>query len=263
MRLAVVTAAWWALSACGATHIARGEAYTTGNGAYDEFFAAVREVRAQALAGPDDAEAAHAGLVKALGLDAKAPAPQALDEVGKSAKKLQGKGVLLHLEIAPEPKVLFSRGKMDLGADGESLVKAMEGSVRSSLETEKRLIALAARAAELERKRVELRSKAPEAFRDTPPITRDDIFAELDAAKVVLANAGDGATKSAGAASRFVVDLVQAVETGGVAAEPGKAGHGKTVPAPFAKGGTAPKGAGPITTPPPKKKVKGGDDFEP
>jgi hypothetical protein len=105
MRLAVLAATWLALSACGGPppHVARGEPYATGNGTFDEFFTAVLEVRSQALAAPDDAEAAHASLVKALGLDAKVTASQALGEAQSRAKKLQQKGVLLHLEIAPEP----------------------------------------------------------------------------------------------------------------------------------------------------------------
>jgi hypothetical protein len=266
MRLAVLAAAaWWTLAACGApaTHIARGEVYATGNGAFDDFFTSVREVRSQALAAPDDADAAHASLLKALGLDAKAATSQALDEAGKSAKKLQDKGVLLHLEIAPEPKVLAARGKVDLGADGEALLKAMEGSVKSSLETQKRLVALAARAADLEKKRADLRSQAPDAFRADTPTKRDEIIAELDAAKRVLADAGDGATRAAGAASRFVVDLVQVVETGGAAEPAGKLGRGKKGFAGAPKAGGGPKATGPVATPPPRKKPKGADDFEP
>src|SRR5208283_4110546 len=55
--------------------------------------------------GPGDAETARAGLLKALGLDTTTAPEKALDEAGSRAKKLQEKGVLLHLEIAPEPKL--------------------------------------------------------------------------------------------------------------------------------------------------------------
>jgi hypothetical protein len=136
---------------------------------------------------------------------------------------------------------MAARGKVDLGPDGEALLKAMESSLKSSLDMQKRLAAVAARAADLEKKRADLRSQAPDAFRANPQTKRDEIIAELDA-------------------SRFVVELVQAVETGGgtVVDPGGKLPRGKK--GPFAG---APKGAGPVAAPPPRKKPKGGDDFEP
>jgi hypothetical protein len=255
--------ALFALAACGGStpHMVKGETFTTGNGSFDEFFGAVIEVRGQARAAPGEAEAAHADLLKALGLESKAAAGEALDRAGARAKKLKDKGVLLHLEIAPEPKLIATRGKVDLGAD-EPLIKAVESSVKSSLETNKRLASVAARAAELEKRRADLRKQALEAFQNEPQTKRDAILAELDAAKGVLADAGDAAARAAGAASSFVVDLVQAVETGGAALDPAKGGKGRKGAGPFAtKVGTpaAPAGA----APPPKKKPKGGDDFEP
>jgi hypothetical protein len=240
----------------------RGESFTTGNGSFDEFFGAVIEVRGQARAAPGEAEAAHADLVKALGLESKAAAGETLDQAGARAKKLKDKGVLLHLEIAPEPKLLATRPKTDPGGD-ETLFKAVESSVKSSLETNKRLAAVAARAAELEKRRADLRNQAPDAFQRETLTKRDAILAELDAAKGVLADAGDEASRAAGAASRFVVNLVQAVETGGpTTPDPGKAGKGRKFGGPFAaKGGAAAAPGG--APPPPKKKPKGGDDFEP
>jgi hypothetical protein len=141
--------------------------------------------------------------------------------------------------------------------------------VRTSLEMRKRLAAVAARAAELEKRRVDLRNEAPGAFKQDPQARRDEILAELDAAKTVLADAGDGASRAAGAASRFVVDLVQAVETGGSpVAEPAKIAKGKKgawappkgAPAAAPRAAVAPAAA---PAPAPKKKPKGGDDFEP
>jgi hypothetical protein len=251
--------------------MAKGEAYTTGNSTFDDFFTAVREVRGEALSAPDDAEAAHGSLLRALGLDAKAATAKALEEAGARAHKLQEKGVLLHLEIAPEPKLLASRGKVDVGADGEALLKAVEGSVKSSLDMRKRLAGVAARAVELEKRRADLVDQAATAFKDDPQSKRKEVMAELDACKVVLADAGDGAGRAAGAASRFVVDLVQAVETGGASVEalagkPGKGKKGAVAAAPRGGGGPAPRAAAAAATSPapaPKKKAKGGDDFEP
>jgi hypothetical protein len=258
-------------AACGPlpSHVAQGESFSTGNATFDDFFTAVREVRSQALAAPDDAEGARAGLLTALGLEAKSKTSAALDEAGSRAKKLQDKGVLLHLEIAPEPKFVTVRGKADLGSENEALLKAMEGAVRTSLETRKRLATVAARAIELEKRRAELREKASTAFQEEKVAKRDEIFAELDASKAVLADAGEGASRAAGAASRFVVDLVQVVETGGgtapvAAAPPARGKKGQFVPraAQAKAAGSATAPAQPAAAPPPKKK-KGGDDFEP
>lgn len=272
MKLAILAwTACWALSACAAPQprVARGEVVTTGNSTFDDFFTSVREVRGEALAAPEDAEAARGGLAKALGLDAKAAAAKALEEAGARAKKLQEKGVLLHLEITPEPKFVTTRGKVDVGADGEALLKAMEGSVKTSLDMRKRLAASAARAAELEKRRADLRDQAATAFKDAPQAKRDEVIAELEAARAVLADAGEGASRAAGAASRFVVELVQAVETGGgslVDGKPAKGKKGAVAAAP--RGGPAPRAApaaapAAATAPAPKKKAKGGDDFEP
>jgi hypothetical protein len=257
---------------CGAppAHIAQGDAFVTGSAPFDEFLTAVKYVRADGLSAQGDEASAHAGLIKALGLDAAAIPSQAVAEAGARAQKLRDKGVLLHLEIAPEPKLLSVKGRTELGADGEALLKAMEDAVRSSLDMRKRLAAVAARAAELEKKRVDLRAQVSAAF-GQEPVKRDQVLVELDAAKTVLADASDAASRSAGAAARFVVELVQAVETGAVP-EQGKAGfkdgRGKKGPAMTAGKGTVPKASAPVpqapaAPAPPPKKAKGGDDFEP
>jgi hypothetical protein len=276
-----VLSAGGAIAGCAtlAPHVAQGEAFTTGNATFDDFFAAVREVRTEALAAPKDEAAAHAGLIKALGLEPTAQTAMALDEAGLRAKKLQEKGILLHLEISPEPKLIAVHGRADLGPDGEALLHAMEDATRTSLEMRKRLAAVAARAVELEKVRVDLRGQAPAAFREDRQAKRDEIITELDAAKGVLADASDGAGRSAGAAARFVVELVQAAETGGGAMlDPVRLARAKKLPgvgtpakaasgAPASNGHVAtpaPKTPAPaVPAPPPQKRPKGVDDFEP
>jgi hypothetical protein len=264
--------AWAALFACSVptSRVARGESYSTGVESYDDFFTAVAEVRTQAKSAPSDESAAHEPFMKAMGVDASGKPSAALDEATSRANKLKAKGVLLHLEIAPEPKVIAARGKGDLGADGEAMVKAVESSVKTLLDARKRLSAIAQRAVDLEKKRADLRDQVDTAFKEATAAKRDEIRDELDASKGVLADAGDGAGKAAGAASRFVVDLVQAVETGaggGAPVDAGKGARGKKAPAVFAGGGpkgAAPAAAGAAPAPAPvKKKPKGGDDFEP
>jgi hypothetical protein len=272
-----------ALAACArpVAHVAQGEAVTTGQNSFDDFFLAVREVRAEALAAANDEEGSHGVLYTTLGLGGDAKALAAIDESGKRAKKLVDKGVLVHLDVAPSARLITARGKTPLDADGEALLRAWEGSARASLEMRKRFVTVAARAAELEKRRADLKNEVPTAFGDAGK--RDAVLLELDAAKDVLASAQDKATSAAGAAARFVVDLAQAVETGAadvkpvkgkkpvftvqpvspppaaVAAAPAK----PAAPAAPAAKPAAPKPAAPAAAPPPKKKAKGGDDFEP
>jgi len=240
------------MAGCASTlHVANGEPFTTGNASFDDFFTAVRAVRAEARAAPRDEDAAHAGLIAALGLSPRAGTERTLEEAGARARKLKERGILLHLEIAPEPRFVALRGKAALGPEGEALLKAMESATQASLEMRKHLAAVATRAAELEKRRADLRSQAPTAFRDEPVLKHAEIMAELDGARAVLADAGEGATRASGAAARFVVDLVQVVETG--ALDPNRMASSPT------KKGWAPKAA-PAALPP---KKKGSDDFEP
>jgi hypothetical protein len=292
-----------ALSACAVPvpHVTQGEAVTTGQTSYDDFFLAVRELRAEALAAPNDEEGSHAVLIKTLGLDPQAKASAAVEESGKRAKQLVEKGVLLHLDVAPDARLLTARGKGDLSVELDTLLRALEGSARASLEMRKRFVAVAARAVELEKRRGELRAQAPDAFKDATA-KRDEVIVELDAARAVLSEALEKAEHSAGAAARFVVDLAQALETGAADVKPSKGPAGKkavltiqpvsstsppaavasaptkpTAPAaakpaaakpaaakpapPAAK--PAPAAAKPAKPAPAKKPKGGGDDFEP
>lgn len=254
--------------------ITLGQVYATGNAPFDQFFNEVCEVRTEALAAEGAERASHAPLIQALGLEPQTPSAEAVDVVAARAKKLRDAGVLLHLEITPEPKLLVAKGRSDLGPEGDVLLKSMEGAARTSLDTRKRLAELLARTRTLMKRRIELRAEAPAAFRAAPQARRDDIIVELDAAAEVLAHAADAADQVAGAASKFAIELAQAVETG--AEQPGRQGHaaapprkqGQAVagpppvkrPAPSA---ASPPAAAPPAAAPPHKKPKGGDDFEP
>lgn len=273
-------------------HVSMGEAYSAGNAAYDELFAAVRELRFQAISAESDAKAAWAALVATLNLEGNSPTELTISEANLRAKKLRDEGVLLHFEIAPEPKVIAVRTR-ETSLDVDGFVKAIEGAGKRSLEVGERLGQLAIRANELEKKRTTLRAEAPATFRGEPQARRDEIIFELDAAAEVLAQAADMGARWAGASSKFVLDLVRAVETGGGAPppEPVKVAKGlkKQIanapqppaqpPAPVASAAPPPKAAPPPPPkaappkapppkapppPPPKKKPKGGgDDFEP
>jgi hypothetical protein len=277
-----------ALAACAkpVVHVAQGEAVTTGQTSFDDFFLAVREVRAEALAAANDEEGSHGVLIQALGMGGDAKPAAAIDESGKRAKKLVEKGVLVHLDVAPSARLITARGKAPLDEGGEALLRAWEGSARASLEMRKRFVAVAARAAELEKRRGDLKAEVPKAFGDDGK--RAAVTLELDAAQAVLAEAQEKAVSAAGAAARFVVDLAQAVETGAAdvkpvkgkkpvftvqpvspppaavasVAPPQKVQAAAPPPKPPKPAASPPKPQAPAA-PPPKKKAKGGDDFEP
>jgi hypothetical protein len=285
IRAVLAVAVTGAAVGCGGTtttHVAQGEALATGNPAYDDFFTAVRDVRAEALSAPNEEQSSHGALIKALSLQITVTPATVLEEAGQRAKKLQDKGVFMHLEIAPEARLLSSKGR-DVGADGEALLKAVEESAKVSLDLRKRLTAVAMRAAELEKQRLNLRDQAAATFRADREAKRDEIIAELDAASPVLADAASAASRSAGDAARFVIDLAQSIETaGGATLELGRLAHGRRPPVmaaapPAALASKPPPVAAapppphpvaaapppPRPAPPPKKPKGGGDDFEP
>lgn len=195
-------------------HVVRGEALVTGQAEYDDFFKEVKLVRTDARAAPADEDSSHAGLVKALGLEAGTKRRAVLDESVERAKRLLDKGVFLHLELTPEAHLLTAHGKVDIGPDGEAMLRAMEDAAKASLDKQKRFMGIAARAAALEKKRADLRGRAASDFRAVPQARRDEVIAELDAAQRVIAEALDTTERAAGSASRFAVELAQAVETG-------------------------------------------------
>lgn len=298
LALALALAAASGAAGCGAApaRVTQGEAVTTGNGGYDEFFAAVRELRLQALAAESDERATHADLIAALGLEKTATAGAAISEAESRAKKFRDDGLLLHLELTPEATLVTLRTKGDATLDaGDSVLHAIELSTKSALDVGTRLGLLATRAAALEKRRIDLRAQAPATFRGEPQARRDEIIFELDAAAAVIASAGDAGTRSAGLASKFVLDLARAVETGAAASPdaggklarglpkraappqavtaakppdppPGKQAVASKPPA-AAKPPARPAGAAPAKPPPaaapPDKKPKTSDDFEP
>jgi hypothetical protein len=271
-------------SACGkhAAVITQGKVPTTGVARYDDFFGAVHQLQEEAGKGDQDEKDARGSLVRAMGLE-DPDVPTSVSEAQTRAKKMKEVGVLLHLDLVPEPKLVIVRGSASLDASQEATLKAVETSVKAELALETKLSELARRAADLDKQRTELRAQAPDAFRTEPQAKRDDVINELEASTSVIATAGDLAAKHAGRASKFVLELAHAVETGaGTEAPPappptavakgGRPPGGKRPPA-VAQAGSKPPpppatkpASAPATKPaakPAGKKGKGGDDFEP
>ena len=251
----IVAASLSSFAGCGPTlsQIEQGKAITTKEAALDDFLKSVVALRTEIDRAEGDRKASRAELVKALGLAETADAAAALEAAAKKAKTLDEAGTALHLELTPEAKLLVlaqKRGKTS--EDPEALAKAVEQSVKSSLELSRRMSELEQRARFLDTKRSELGA--------TPAAKSGDASRELKGAQVVLADLRSRAANEAGLASSFVVGLAMALETGaadaalakftGKAARPRPGGGG-------GGGGGAPAGGSPAPKPKPS------DDFEP
>ncbi len=278
VALAVASAA---LVSCFSTtsHLQRGEAYATGNPKYDDFFKEVIALRADAERAPAEEVGARADLLTALGLESKTEIGITVSETRERAKKLRDYGVMLHLELTPDVKLVTAKGKQ-VDDPPPALVSGVVESTRKSLDLTRHLDDVMRHASDLEKKRIELRGDAQGMFRALPQVKRDEITSELDSAQEVLLGIGDTAKKSAGRASEFVVGVVQAVETGAAAANAlppppppvqavasARAAPPKKAWKPVTRGAPGPVVVKATTKPPPtttaKKKPKASDDFEP
>lgn len=261
-------------TACLSTtsRIERGEAVATGNASYDEFFRQVNDTRAQAEAAKKEVAEARAPLAKALQLSASnATIEEIAAQTAERSKKLRQRGVLLHLDIAPDPKVAPLSGK-GLDPLGDDLVKATQDSAQRSLAAARRLDDLAARAARLQRTRAELLEGVHAALGSQA----NDVARELEAAEGVLSSAASLSLKQAGTAARFLIVIADAIErdpanatskSASSAAPSAKSANkpqGKWTGRAAPSGGAKTPAAAPAApaTPAPKPPPKG-DDFEP
>jgi hypothetical protein len=264
--LALAAAGGAAGCAHATTKVEQGLLVTTGNATYDDFFRSVHDLGEEAQKGGTDLADARQKLAAALAAGSTGDADAAVAAVEQRAKALRDQGVLLHLELLPEAKVVAVKSKGTFDAGGETSVKAIEDFARSALALMARMGSMRERAAVLEKTRVDLLAQSASAFKGDAQIKHDELDQELTAAGGVLTKTSDVGASAAGGASSLLVRLMRAVETGAppsAAALAEAKGKGKKPGTGAATGtgtgtGTAPKAAG--TTP---KQPKGGDDFEP
>jgi hypothetical protein len=243
--LALALAAWACTPTVTATHIEKGEPVTTGNATFDTFFREVAEAKAEADKVGRDAGEAQRPLNDVVGSQsAGAAAPEA---VRTEAKKLQVSGTLLHLDIVPEAKVVTS-GKPD--GTSQKVLDAAEKTAKESLAVARRASDLLVRLADLEKRRTQLAGTAPSTFSNEKQ--RGEVTRELAAAEGVIKGARENGEKHGGAASKLVLDLALALETG--------AGSGAVASAkkPVKGGGPKPSGTGGVAGPAKPK----GDEFD-
>lgn len=202
------------------SQVAQGELYRSGDSEYDAFFREVHDVQSEAESG-SEGEPAHAPLRDALGLKKSASSTKALDETQKRVTELKEGGLLLHLQITPEPKLVRVQEKQRGPIDDEleALFEAVEQAASDSLEDAESLRALRKRTTELEKKRAKL-VKSGEPDKGKLEVSTKQLQAELEASEAVLANAASTFSAQAGDAAWFVVELARAVESGGADAKP-------------------------------------------
>ncbi|AKT43428.1 hypothetical protein [Chondromyces crocatus] len=241
------------------TRIEQGSQVTTGSAPYDAFFQEVLATHEETREAETLASGARAGLSRSLGLQEAASREVVLDAARARAAKLREEGVLLHLQLTPEVKVVRAGGKKGLDDDGKEILDALEASAKGGLSVSKQLDQLASRVTELERKRAELDQELSMAFASAPSSQRREVQRELDAAGKVLAEAKEGTDLQAALVSKFVLDLAIAVETG---ASPGEARGDTKRSGARPTGRPAPRRGGPPAAQPPPKPAGGSDDFE-
>ena len=296
LTIGLVVAAGSITAGCAkpSPRVARGQTVATGQATYDDFFQAVLTLRAEGQKAREDAAEARAALIAMLGLETKASVTLAVSEAELRAKKLREAGVVFHVDLVPDARVVAAKAKGVVNLEADDLAKAAEASTKSAITLSQRLGAVSARAAELEKIRTDLRAQAPATFRSEPQARRDEITLELDASAAVLTEASDSGERWGGVAAKFALDLARALETSSGDASPGKPVKGVAPkpppppppvaaatrpppppspakapePAPAAAPAKKPPAAAPApakppAAPTPAKKPKGGDDFEP
>lgn len=270
-----------------ATKIEAGESPSTGEAAYDDFFKTVLDVREQAKRAADEETAARDELGRAVGSESGSSAEGMVGKTANSAKKLHDFGVRLHLQLLPTARLVVARsGDTPEAGETEALLRGVESAANKSMALARRLAELGTLTATLEKQRTELREATATKLDSLPSSKREEIEKELDGSKAVLAEASDASARVAGSASRFLLDLARAVETGATDAEgPPPAAACPPENAKTAKKAAAPPGRGRPSKPPaghapasarrpaasptaapaakPARKAKSGDDFEP
>ncbi len=165
-----------------------------------------------------------------LGLEPKAPAALAVGEAEARAKKLREAGVVFHVDLVPDGKVVTAKARGVVNLEADDLAKAAEASTKSAIALSQRLGAVSARA-ELEKIRADLRAQAPATFRGEPQARREEITLELDASAAVLTEASDAGERWGGVAAKFALDLARALEASSAAGAsdgpPGKPSKGE------------------------------------
>lgn len=210
------------VAACGGapppTRIEQGQAVTTGAASYDELFQKVLDVRERASRAEREREKVTEPLRSALGLAGASDLEATIAAARARAGELKGKGLLLHLQLTPEVKLLVVKQGGTKEEAPEPFVKAVEEAVRGSIEVSRRLGELADRTAQVEKQRETLSTSVQRDF-EREGKKAAELVRELDASKRVLEEARIAGEIEAGEASRLVLELASAIETGAVGAK--------------------------------------------
>lgn len=192
----------------GDTRMARGEGYSTGDPKYDEFFQEVLDAKSK-VDGVDATTGLKKTLADGLGGSKKSMSDDELFAAAKSkSDSVKQGGGAFYVQILPSAK-LYKRGK----AAEDGFVKAVEKTVADGLSRSDELSGIAIRIRGLEEKVDGLIEGAGDTFKDAKK--KDEVVAELEAARDVLEKARLKALAESGRALNFVVELARNVDTGG------------------------------------------------
>lgn len=195
----------------GDTKMARGEGFQTGDPKYDEFFQAVLDAKSK-VEDVDGTAALKKTLADGLQGGGGSKKSMSTDELFSAAKSkaeaIKEGGGAFYVQMLPSAK-LYKRGK---GGD-DPFAKAVEKTVSEGISRSDQLSTIAVEIEQLEEKVDGLVDGAGEAFKD--PKKKDEVVAELEAARDVLAKARLKALAESGRALNFVVELARNVDTGG------------------------------------------------
>lgn len=247
-------------SAVAGTKLAQGEELVTGNSKYDEFFASTRNLlsRTNGIQSP----ALHKPVAGMLDVKDKSES-ETLAAAKERVGKLKEKGSSVFAVLVPEPKLVHALDGSDKSAP--ALMTGLESALREGISRARQFEAIAREIDALEATLGTLEGETGSSFEDVE--LRASVDQELEAARVLLAEAKLRADAESGRALRFVVGLAGAVDTGSAeklasndapaAATPTKKPGGK----PGARPGARKPGAGAPAKP--AKPKKPADDFDP
>jgi len=195
------------------SHLAKGEAYTSGKEKYDTFFASVKELRSKA----DEAEGEapiRKKVAVAVGLQEDAKLEDTIDAAKSRSNELKKDGGRFFVVVAPEPKLILKKGAEE-NKDAATFAQTIEDAIKQGIQRGDELDGLAREAASLEQTQATLDKDVEVAFKDSEE--KEQVKVELVAAKDILERSRLRAGNESGRALRFVVLLASAVDSGAAA----------------------------------------------
>jgi hypothetical protein len=263
----------------GESQIEKGEHVETGRRNFDEYFEEVSSLREKVDGLDSDLFPLRKPLVEMMELDVDVALGTLLEETKKRVGKFHDYGISLTLQLRPTAQVIEDRGDLEPDQRDESLVKAIEESAQLSMQVFTEYSQLLNKAAELDAQRGELADRIDKL---PPTYDKELIGREIVGAGKVLKKTEEKLLRDTRTVSHFLLGLVDAVDTGALAARqtrceeaiaavkeepkpvtkprPGRPPRPRPAgPRPTAPRPTGPVPPSPVPTPQPPRPKPGGD----